>query len=376
MKNILYTGSLFYLKGGRKVRRDILLFLIIFISISCMSWAALYTPILMDYPAMIDNFIYYNRYDLINFDLRLPELDERIFTEEAQSKLLNLAYIYEPDRLNNNTYVMENKRYISLEQYWNNRQDNGSVLILEPLPGVAVNAEYDKDELDLSIRENTNISLNLWMNKRTMIWAGYGRENRSWWDFVDLNLIDKGLDNDIEENNDNDYSEENQENRTDIGAELKRTGRMAYFEESNEKGRLGIAYKTNDYFTISADYINDLNSDNSAYSTIIGLEYKDDDLGSLRYHYQLDRGNENARATGLEFAFKDLATFNATYKIYNPETIEEQLNQWIFGLGLNLNDNSTLSFEYLWKQDNVGEDLLEEENKDESNIKARLEIKF
>ncbi|HPZ63948.1 MAG TPA: hypothetical protein PLJ68_10385 [Halanaerobiales bacterium] len=358
------------------MRRDILLFLIIFISISCMSWAALYTPILMDYPAMIDNFIYYNRYDLINFDLRLPELDERIFTEEAQSKLLNLAYIYEPDRLNNNTYVMENKRYISLEQYWNNRQDNGSVLILEPLPGVAVNAEYDKDELDLSIRENTNISLNLWMNKRTMIWAGYGRENLSWWDFVDLNLIDKGLDNDIEENNDNDYSEENQENRTDIGAELKRTGRMAYFEESNEKGRLGIAYKTNDYFTISADYINDLNSDNSAYSTIIGLEYKDDDIGRVRYHYQLDRGSENARITGLEFAFKDLATFNATYKIYNPETIEEQLNQWIFGLGLNLNDNSTLSFEYLWKQDNVGEDLLEEENKDESNIKARLEIKF
>lgn len=376
MKNILYTGSLFYLKGGRKVRRDILLFLIIFISISCMSWAALYTPILMDYPAMIDNFIYYNRYDLINFDLRLPELDERIFTEEAQSKLLNLAYIYEPDRLNNNTYVMENKRYISLEQYWNNRQDNGSVLILEPLPGVAVNAEYDKDELDLSIRENTNISLNLWMNKRTMIWAGYGRENRSWWDFVDLNLIDKGLDNDIEENNDNDYSEENQENRTDIGAELKRTGRMAYFEESNEKGRLGIAYKTSDYFTISADYINDLDPGNKGFSTIIGLEYRDDDIGRVRYHYQLDRGSENARITGLEFAFKDLATFNATYKIYNPETIEEQLNQWIFGLGLNLNDNSTLSFEYLWKQDNVGEDLLEEENKDESNIKARLEIKF
>jgi len=325
---------------------------------------------------MIDNYIYYNRYDLINFNLRLPDLNERVFTEEAQSKLLDLAYIYEPIRLSNTYNELDTSQYFSLEQHLYNRQGDGSILILEPLPGVSVNAEYDKDELDLLIRENTNISLNLWMNKRTMIWAGYGRENRSWWDFVDLNLIDKGLDNDIEENIDNDYSEENQENRTDIGAELKRTGRMAYFEESNEKGRLGIAYKTSDYFTISADYINDLNSDNSAYSTIIGLEYKDDDIGRVRYHYQLDRGSENARITGLEFAFKDLATFNATYKIYNPETIEEQLNQWIFGLGLNLNDNSTLSFEYLWKQDNPAEDLVGEENKDEPDIKAKLEIKF
>ncbi|MGB4372830.1 MAG: hypothetical protein WBI93_04585, partial [Halanaerobiales bacterium] len=104
--------------------------------------------------------------------------------------------------------------------------------------------------------------------------------------------------------------------------------------------------------------------------------YRDDDLGRVRYHYQLDRGNDNARTTGLELGFKDLATFNATYKIYNPETIEEQLNQWIFGIGLNLNDSSTLSFEYLWKQDNPAEDLVGEENKDEPDIKAKLEIKF
>lgn len=358
------------------MKKDISVFLLIFILLSGISWASLEVPILMDYPVMIDNYIYYNRYDLINFNLRLPVLNERVFTEEAQSKLLDLAYIYEPIRLSNTYNELDTSQYFSLEQHLYNRQGDGSILILEPLPGVSVNAEYDKDELDLSIRENTNISLNYWMNKRTLIWAGYGRENRGWWDFVELNLVDNGLDKGIEENNENDFSEENEEDPVDTGADLKRPGRMTFHEESSEKGRLGIAYKTNDYFTISADYINDLNSDNSAYSTIIGLEYKDDDIGRVRYHYQLDRGSENARTTGLEFAFKDLATFNATYKIYNPETIEEQLNQWIFGLGLNLNDSSTLSFEYLWKQDNVGEELIEEENKDESNIKARLEIKF
>ena len=353
------------------MKKDISILIVIFILLSGITRAGIK---IMDNPIMIEDHIYYNRYDLINFDLRLPELDERIFTKEAQSKLLDLAYIYEPIRLEN-TYELEN-RFISLEQYLYNRQDNGNVLILEPIPGISVNAEYDKDELDLSIRENANISLNYWMNKRTLIWAGYGRENRIWWDIdlVDLNLKDNSLDKNEEGNTENDLDEANEENVADVIMESRR--KMSFHEESNEKGRLGIAYKTSDYFTISADYINDLKSDYKGYSTIIGLEYKDDDLGRVRYHYQLDRGSENARSTGLEFAFKDLATFNATYKIYNPETIEEQLNQWIFGLGLILNDSSTLSFEYLLQQDNIQEDLINEENKDESNIKARLEIKF
>jgi hypothetical protein len=359
------------------VKRDIILFLLIFIVLTSISRAAIDMPISLDSPIIVENYLY-NSYELLNINLRLPDIEERVFSEEAQNKLLDLANIYEPNRTNNNyTYnLLESEKTISLDKQLFNYTGNSNVFTLEPLPGVSLNAEYDKDELDLLTKENTNISLNYRMNKRTLIWAEYGWENRGWWDIVPLNIVDKEPDNPEEDSNENTYDEGNTEEIIDKEIVIRPSGSITFHEESNERGRLGIAYKTSDYLTISADYINDFNSGNNSSSTIIGLEYRDDDLGRVRYHYQLDRGNDNARTTGLELGFKDLATFNATYKIYNPETIEEQLNQWIFGIGLNLNDSSTLSFEYLWKQDNPAEDLVGEENKDEPDIKAKLEIKF
>lgn len=333
----------------------------------------------------IFNSVMLGDYNLLSIDLRLPEEDMRIFDEETQNKLLDLAESYGGRKIDLDGLTKRVKMIQPVNYIFNLEQEDR--LFFEFFPGVSVNAEYNKNKDDLITEENTNISLNYWMNNRTLIRAEYGRENREWWNIVNINLSDSNneeQDNGINDDNlkmelQNDNKSNGQvidEINYDGSIKERNLPGLVIYEERLETGKVGISYKTNDYLTISADYINDLNALSRGYSTIFGVEYKDDDLGSLRYHYQLDRGNENARATGLEFAFKDLATFNATYKIYNPETIEEQLNQWIFGLGLNLNDNSTLSFEYLWKQDNVGEDLLEEENKDESNIKARLEIKF
>ena len=119
-----------------------------------------------------------------------------------------------------------------------NYTGNSNVFTLEPLPGVSLNAEYDKDELDLLTKENTNISLNYRMNKRTLIWAEYGWENRGWWDIVPLNIVDKEPDNPEEDSNENTYDEGNTEEIIDKEIVIRPSGSITFHEESNERGRL------------------------------------------------------------------------------------------------------------------------------------------
>lgn len=389
------------LRGGRKVKRNILLISIILFLLflfPAFTMASTDEPILLDSPEILRNSL--NKpYKLESVNLRLPDIKSSIFNERAQNKLQDLALLYGNEERNNIYNLLERDMTDQFSEYRLNVEEDvdGNIILLNPLPGVSLNAEFDINEEDYTLEENTNISLNYWMNNRTLIRAEYGRENREWWDIRDIRLdnneknegIDYGRgsgedDGANEKDDETDGHEDDNEDR--IGNSDEKSFEEEYIkelilnEEKNETSRLGISYRTNDYLTISADYINDFTSLNRDYSTIFGLEYKDD-LGSLRYHYQMDYGDDRGRETGLEFGYRDLATFNATYKIYDPKTIEEQIsqleNQWDFGLDLNLNELSTLSFEYQ-KQGKLSENLFAEVEDDEgeSNIKAKLEIKF
>lgn len=331
------------MKGGCKLKRNTYVILVILLVLfSCKALANTDELILLDDPEIVRNALQ-RPYELMLIDLRLPAEEFPILNEKAQDKLVNLVSLYG----NRETEQGTKSRDIEIPEYTYENlyiADNGNAnrLSLNPLPGVLLDAEYDKTEEDDTVEENTNISLSYWMNNRTILRAEYGRENKEWWSIAN------------EEINDNP---------------------ILYNEEISETGRLGISYQSNKYLTFSADYINnDFPALDRDYSTIFGVEYKDV-LGSVRYHYQLDYGEENSKATGLELAYKDLATFNATYKIYNRKELEEQLShQWDFGLDLNINDISTLSLEYQVKP--LIDDIMTEEDDNESNIKAQLEIKF
>lgn len=294
-------------------------------------------------------------YDLESIELRLPENVNEILNSESQDKLLDMLAIYgarDDMHFDSNLILNEpsinhsSKRYhLDLEN-----QDRGNILSLNPLPGVSVNAGYDKDEDEEEnlVRENTNISLQYWMNNRTRISAEYGMENREWWD---EEIRSEGAD------------KENGQSMEEV----------IFNEERDQTSRLGISYQANDFFTISADYVDSTSLDLD-YSTIFGVEYRDD-IGSVRYHYQVDVGEQRMQESGLELGYRDMATFNASYKLYDPAVIEEELNEaiWDFGLDLNLNEISTISFGYQLKQNDASNDKDED---DESNIQAQLKIQF
>ena len=319
------------------MRREICsVLLFILLLFSCKALAGTDEFISFDNPELVRNVLL-KPYELALIDLRLPEEDYPVLNKKAQDKLFNLVSLYGNRESEQDSLYYS--RYIEISDYnFENTYINANVnrISLNPLPGVLVDAEYDKTEEDNTIEENANISLSYWMNNRTLLRAEYGRENREWWSISDEDISNSTI---------------------------------LYNEEVNETGRLGISYQSNKYLTFSADYINkDFPALDSDYSTVFGIVYKDI-LGSVKYHYQMDFGEENARATGLELAYKDLATFNATYKIYNRKELEEQLSQWDFGLDLNINALSTLSLEYQIKPLGVTE-----EDVNEANIKAQLEI--
>ncbi|MFP4016743.1 MAG: hypothetical protein ACLFUI_06895 [Halanaerobiales bacterium] len=325
--------------------------LIVYISIS--TFASDVELIRLNNPGLVSETLN-QPYDLESIDLRLPQSEQGVLNEESHDKLLDMLEIYgarDEMKFENNLSLSNPDISNRTDRYRLNVEDNegGNILSLNPLPGVSVNAGYDKDEEENSVRENTNISLQYWMNNRTSIRAEYGMENRAWWDIAEIKLEDE-----------NEVIDQPKEEVT-------------FNEERNETGRLGISYQANDHFTISADYIDSTSIDKD-YSTIFGVEYRDE-LGSVRYHYQVDFGDQKMQETGLEFGYKELATFNASYKLYDPEAIEEELNKaiWDFGLDLNLNEISTISLGYQLKQEDA---LFDKDEEDESNIQAQLKIQF
>src|SRR5690554_2853074 len=359
-----------------------IIFIIILLNNGSLFAAGQNTPLSTDYLyyAYINNAFFnsYGDFHLTEYQLRLPE-NRMELSPEAQDELLNLAALYanrtisinKGSELNNLSELeLENNLLID-KPVEENRQDS---LVLKPLPGVLVNADFRQEEKeDLSIEENTNISLQYWMNNRTLIRAEYDLASTRWW----------------EDNKDGDDTEDDINNigqgiedpeRTDDSS--KQRQETIFNKETSERSRLGISYKTTDKITISADYIDGDQEGLSDFSTILGVEYADDS-GLIKYHYQIDFDEMDfstirKMASGVEFGIRDQAIFNASYQLLKPEDLENQLkgSVWDFGLDLNLTDITTLSLGYQFTKPD--DDVLElnTQQEKESNIKAQFEIKF
>ena len=309
--------------------------------------------IVLDDPKLLQDSLDQS-YDLAAVGLRLPEIESSILNVKSHDKLIDLVLLYgsgEDIEVSNNLLDRPLDNELNEERLTLEDDQRKKGISLNPLPGVSVDANYNKDESeDNTTQENTNVSLKYWLNNKTLLRAEYGMENKEWWDIEDIKL------------------ENNRDKEIEDGESSQK---LTFNEEKNQTSRLGLSFQTNDRVTISADYVDSTPIDTD-YSTIFGVEYKDDN-GIIKYHYQRDFGDQSAKESGLEFGYKDLATFNATYKIFDPKVIEDQLNEsiWDIGLDVNLNDISTISLGY-----QLEKRLPDKEDDEESNIKAELKLKF
>lgn len=339
------------------------------------------------YYAYINDAFYnaYGDFSLTDYQLRLPK-EFSLFSPEARNELLNLAALYANRTIKiDKEFDLTTETEGRLEDAITINKPEGEVtadsLVLTPLPGVLVNADFKQEKEDLTIEENTNISLQYWMNNRTLIRAEYDVASRKWWDVNEITLNDEDISdgsddsgNDEPVNDGNDLEDGNSDG--DIRQEV------TFNKETNEKSRLGISYKTSDRITITADYLDEGEDGPSDFSTVLGVEYSDQN-GLLRYHYQIDFDEMDFSTikkmeSGVEFGINDLAIFNASYQLLNPTLLEDQLKEsiWDFGLDLNLNDISSLSLGYQLKSNPEQSIELNDKTEKESNIKAQLEIKF
>lgn len=331
-------------------------------------------------------FNQYSQYSLLDHELLLPDDDLKTFSIKAQKDLYDLAALYgrrDTDRVTHldipTDVKLKDSIYIDKPVTLEGEEGEKNTITFNPLPGVSVNAGFEKNQEDLKLETNTNISLNYQMNERTMIRAGYGLVSKEWWDVKKISLKeDEPEETDKPLSNEDSTAEEDLTN-DEKPDEENLVEEVVYNAERSEEGRVGISYQTSDRVTISADYVENLFDDNEDFSTIFGVEYSDDGK-SLKYKYKIDFGESKNTLTGLELGFKDLATFNASYKVLNPDELEDQLKEsiWDFGVDLNLNDSSSLSLGYQIKNNETVNDSpeLADEDKKEKNIKAQLEFRF
>jgi len=337
------------------------------------------------YYAYINDAFYnaYGDFSLTDYQLRLPK-EFSLFSPEAWNELLNLAALYANRTIKiDKEFDLTTETEGRLEDAITINKPEGEVtadsLVLTPLPGVLVNADFKQEKEDLTIEENTNISLQYWMNNRTLIRAEYDLASRKWWDVNEITLNDEdGTNGDNGDDDPVNGSEDPDGEDGDSGTRQE----VTFNKETNEKSRLGISYKTSDRITITADYLDEGEDGPSDFSTALGVEYTDQS-GLLKYHYQIDFDEMDFSTikkmeSGVEFGINDLAIFNASYQLLNPTLLEDQLKEsiWDFGLDLNLNDISSLSLGYQLKSNPEQSIELNDKTEKESNIKAQLEIKF
>jgi hypothetical protein len=145
---------------------------------------------------------------------------------------------------------------------------------------------------------------------------------------------------------------------------------------------LGVAYRSNDRVTLSADFIDnnefgsyyDKNWELAGDSTVFGVEYSYPEGSSIRARYQVDTADDiTQRITGLDFDFNNLATFSASYKLLDLNQLANDLNQqktaWDLGLGVNISEDYGL---------NLGYERIEAEGEEEAEqkVRASFEINF
>ncbi len=315
-------------------------------------------------------------YQLLANQLYLPAHPRNTFSLQTKNKLLDLAALYSGRKIKaqqvNILSAESNPESIALDRSIFLNDDFQDSVTLSPLPGVFLNADYQENNEDPVLEKNTNISMEYQMNNRTLIRAEYGLTSKEWWDIKEIKL------DNIDPPDPNPPTEPPQPGDEIDPEELKQ--KEAYFtQQQTLQSRLGISYRTSDNVTISADYIEGEDAGEKDFSTVFGVEYSAE-LGLLKYKYQMDFGSDNPQTvSGLELGYKDLATFNASYKWQNPELLDSQNSAytWDFGLNLNINELSSVSVGYQLtnkKEDGFDENISEHEP--EENIKAQLEFKF
>ena len=247
---------------------------------------------------------------------------------------------------------------------------------LELLQDLTLDADYSEAVVDSKLEKETDLQLEYAINSRALIRAGYTLANKEWWEKQTLNADGSSETSSIESDENTQLLDENAE----LLSNNSNSSESVFIEEQDVRKSLGLAYKTSDQLTVSADYIENnefdgYSGDNELQgnSTIFGLQY-DDKMGSIRAIYQLNLSEDiRQQITGVQLAFNNLATFSASYKLLDPEEIESALSSqtaWDLGLGVNLNENYGL---------NLGYEIIEDENEEtepETNISASFEINF
>ncbi len=287
---------------------------------------------------------------------------EKSFSDSAREELLGIASQYESSTAVGDIEIDNN----SFNLTGNGSQQNPGLQLLSDLN---FNTDYNQQIIDDEIISETQLQLEYTINSRALIRAGYSLANREWWELNRVNpeSADSGLDQNLTVNEGNTLPSQNNSERI-------------FREENESRHSLGLAYQTSDNFTLSADFIenNDFetfnnNSDLNANTTVFGLQYNDP-MGTIRASYQVDLSDElTQRITGVELDFNNLATFSASYKLLDPESLESALRAqtaWDLGLGVNLNENYGLNLGYELIEDD------ENETDSERNIRASFEINF
>ncbi|MFW6308760.1 MAG: hypothetical protein ACOC1S_01950 [bacterium] len=278
------------------------------------------------------------------FDLLKNGKELESFSDEGKDKLNDLVSQYGQGENSLSLSEEENNDFVLEEGLEYNR------LSFEPLPNIIFETHYNKDEEEYSIDINSDLSMQYNISDNARITANY-------------NLLDEKL---IQDDFDDTYTYIN-EKEQDINT---------YDVDDNPRESVGFEYNTSDNVLVSADYAsNDIFSDNT-YSTSVGLQYTDD-AGKLTASYLLDKSEEmEEKVTGIEMDFTDLATLTASYKLYNPEVIKDQLQKesaWDLGLDLSLSELTSFSIGYELINDkaeaaeNSGDELEDDEEDTDDN---------
>ena len=256
----------------------------------------------------------YNSIDINDYILRLPSDDIvlRDFETQYQDRLKELADQYgsSPNDLLN----------IVFSDNEINDIDSVQSMTFQPSSKLNINVGYNQEDKNEIIENKTAVEVNYTLDDKTAVRAGY--------EFQNVQEYDVGV-NDLDTT---DFLEGNS---------------VLLEDESTIDSRLGISYQTTENIRIFADYVyNDILMAEAGESTVFGLEYNNKDSVIAAEYSIIEELNKQGRETGLSYQYEDLATFSASYKLLDPEKIENQLEQqqsWDFGVDFNLNQDSSFS---------------------------------
>jgi len=307
-------------------------------------------------------------------DLSLPQ--EKRFSQSAREELLGIASRFDSeDAQNIEQFNFESNGFSFAETTLNNSQH------LNLLTDLTLAANYSQTEDD-ELKTAAGFKLEYKLNSRTLIRAGYSLQNEEWWGVQNNNDLAKQKPA-LENNGDSPAASAAEDSSLDSESANNNFNRV-YQNEVDSSRSLGVAYRSSERVTLSADFI-DNNEFGSYYnedweisgdSTVFGLEYNYPEGSTIKARYQVDTSQDQdvtQRITGLDFAFNNLATFSASYKLLDLKQLENTLTQqktaWDLGIGVNLNENYGVA---------LGYELIESADQEESEkkIKASFEINF